>query len=104
MVCVQCLQEQPHVRASKRFCGPACKQAFHRARQSLRSRGLLDTPVCHWGRFQDYQAAYAGKIDVIITDPPLCAGHPPPLRGARHVGAHGPPPWGLAPVPHGLGD
>jgi 16S rRNA G966 N2-methylase RsmD len=70
MVCVQCFQDRPHVRASKRFCGAACKQAFHRARQSLRSRGLLDTPVCHWGRFQDYQAAYAGKIDVLITDPP----------------------------------
>jgi hypothetical protein len=70
MVCVQCLQEQPHVRASKRFCGDACKQAFHRGRQSLRARGIVDTPVCHWGRFQDYQAAYAGKIDVLITDPP----------------------------------
>jgi hypothetical protein len=70
MVCVQCFAEVAHVRTSKRFCGDACKQAFHRGRQALRSRGVVDTPVCHWGCFQDYQAAYAGKIDVLITDPP----------------------------------
>jgi hypothetical protein len=70
MVCVRCFHEMPHVRSSKRFCGDACKQKFHRQQQWLRSQGLLDTPVCHLGPFQAYQAAYAGKVDVIITDPP----------------------------------
>jgi hypothetical protein len=70
MVCVVCLREGAHVRSSKHFCSEACKQKFHRQRRLLRSAGLSDTPVCHWGRFQDYQAAYAGTIDVLITDPP----------------------------------
>ena len=43
---------------------------FHRRRQKLRSQGILDTPVCHLGAFQDYQEQYAGKVDVLITDPP----------------------------------
>jgi hypothetical protein len=60
----------PHVRTSKRFCSAACRQASYRRRQDLQARGLVDTPVCHLGRFQDYQALYAGKIDVLITDPP----------------------------------
>ena len=70
MVCVVCFSAMPHTRASKRFCSDACRQKFYRQRQTLRVQGLSDTPVCHLGRFQDYQEAYAGKIDVLITDPP----------------------------------
>ena len=70
MVCVVCFSAMPHTRASKRFCGDACRQKFYRQRQTLRVQGLSDTPVCHLGRFQDYQEVYAGKIDVLITDPP----------------------------------
>jgi DNA methylase len=70
MRCVVCFTDMPHVRASKKFCGAACRQAFHRQHQQLRAQGLSDTPVCHCGRFQDYQDVYAGKIDVLITDPP----------------------------------
>ena len=51
----------------------AGQQKFYRQRQSLRSEGLSDTPVCHLGRFQAYQEVYAGKIDVLITDPPYGA-------------------------------
>ena len=53
MGCIECFADMPHVRSSKRFCGEACKQRFHRRRQQLRSHGLSDTPVCHCGRFQD---------------------------------------------------
>jgi hypothetical protein len=66
-----------HVRASKKFCGDACKMAFHRSQRDLRSRGLVDTPTCHLGRFQDYQETYAGKIDVVLTDPPYGRKHLP---------------------------
>lgn len=70
MRCVWCLKEGEHVRSSKRYCNDACKQAFHRSQRLLRTQGLTDTPVCHLGAFQDYTEQYAGKIDVIITDPP----------------------------------
>jgi DNA modification methylase len=44
--------------------------AFHRSQRDLRSRGLVEMPTCHLGRFQDYQETYAGKIEVILVDPP----------------------------------
>ena len=71
MVCVVCFSAMPHTRASKRFCSDACRtEVLSSAPDAPAAGGLSDTPVCHLGRFQDYQEAYAGKIDVLITDPP----------------------------------
>ena len=36
----------------------------------VRLPGIPVSPTLHCGAFQDYETAYAGKIDVIITDPP----------------------------------
>jgi methylase of polypeptide subunit release factors len=62
-------------RQGKRFCGDPCRKAAAYRRKLLAARGAIPTaPVLHCGPFQAYQAAYAGKIDVIIADPPYARG------------------------------
>ena len=70
MVCIWCMKPVVALRSSKRFCGDACRQAYWRSRQQLRAWGIPEQPVCHLGRFEDYAHDYAGRLDVIITDPP----------------------------------
>jgi 16S rRNA G966 N2-methylase RsmD len=54
----------------RRYCTRRCRNAAHYRRYQGAGHGIPEAPVLHLGRFEDYAAAYAGKIDVIITDPP----------------------------------
>lgn len=77
MICLECLTDVPHVRSSKRFCGDVCKHKYHRRRHRLLARGLAGLPAWHHGRFENYAQAYAGQVQVIITDPPYGRKHLP---------------------------
>src|SRR5262249_43419772 len=51
-------------------CSDACWQRVYRRGGRLAAVGVPTQPLLYHGRFQAYQAALAGKIDVILTDLP----------------------------------
>lgn len=77
MVCVECLTEFQPKRGNRLCCSNACRQARYRAHKALRSRGLAGLPAWHHGGCEDYAQAYAGQVQVIITDPPYGRKHVP---------------------------
>jgi hypothetical protein len=73
MQCLHCaaMLVQPLGRGRRRhFCNAACKMRYRRGTVAPALPDFPCLPALHQGEFQDYQDAYAGKIDVIITDPP----------------------------------
>jgi hypothetical protein len=73
MQCAYCgrMLVQPPGRGRRRkFCDPACKMRYARGIAAPLPPTLPRLPALHCGRFEDYQAAYAGCVDVIITDLP----------------------------------
>ena len=62
--------------------------AFHRRRVAPIQPGVPTTPTTHLGLFQSYQAAYTGKIDVIITDPPYGREYLPLYRDLASFAEH----------------
>jgi hypothetical protein len=80
MQCLSCrrILVQPLGRGRRRkFCGAACKMRHARTTPAPPLPHFPVVPVWHHGRFEDYQAAYAGKVQVIITDPPYGKKHLP---------------------------
>ena len=68
--CEYCAAQFFPSRIDARFCSDKCRSAAHYRRLVLAAKGVPESPVLHCGAFQSYAAGYAGKVDVIITDPP----------------------------------
>jgi hypothetical protein len=80
MQCAHCgriLVQPPGRGRRRRFCNDACKMRHQRGMARPQPPTLPPLPAWHHGRFEDYADAYAGQVQVILTDPPYGRKHVP---------------------------